>query len=123
MLTFAKSQAAASIASLVDYCVTVFFVEIIGTWYVASNAVGTAAGGLVNFYLNRSWAFPKGIRSRRIQFIRFTIVWVGYLLLTSAGIFLLTHYLHLNYLFSKIVVSLGLAFGYNYPLQKRFVFR
>ena len=123
MITFAKSQASASAASFVDYGITVFFVEILGVWYVLGNAVGTVAGGIINFYLNRNWAFGKGIKSRRIQFMRYAIVWLGYLLLNSLGIFLLTHYLNLNYLFSKIVVSLTLAFGYNYPLQKKFVFR
>ena len=123
MLTFAKSQASASFASFIDYCVTVFFVEIIGTWYVLANAIGTAVGGLINFYLNRNWTFARGIKSRRLQFIRYTIVWIGYLVLASLGVFLFTHYFNLNYIISKIVVSLLLAFGYNYPLQKGFVFR
>lgn len=123
MITFAKSQVSASLSSLVDYCVTVLLVEVLKSWYVTGNAIGIAAGGITNFYLNRNFVFSKGEKTRRTQFMRYSLVWIGYLLLASGGIFLLTHYLGLNHLLSKVVVSLALAFGYNYPLQKRFVFR
>jgi putative flippase GtrA len=98
-------------------------VELLGAWYVAGNAIGMAAGGLTNFYLNRNFVFNDGQKTRSVQLMRYTMVWAGYLSLASGGIFLFTHYFGLNYLISKVVVSLGLAFGYNYPLQKRFVFR
>ncbi len=123
MKTFAKSQVASSLSAFADYCVTVFLVEITGIWYVVGNAIGTAVGGIINFNLNRKWAFSKGLKRRRIQFMRYTLVWTGYMLLTSLGVFMLTHFFNVNYLVSKLIISLGLALGYNYPLQKSFVFK
>ncbi len=61
MITFAKSQLSASIASATDYLLTILFVEVIGAWYVAGNAIGTAVGGFINFNLNRNVGFSEGI--------------------------------------------------------------
>ena len=123
MITFAKAQAASLIASAADYIVTIFLVEVVGFWYLAGSCTGTVVGGIINFAIGRRWVFKKGVKARHIQFMRYALVWGGYLLLTMAGVFVLTHYTNINYLVSKTVVSLLLAFGYNYPLQKKFVFR
>jgi putative flippase GtrA len=123
MYTFAKAQIASFIASLVDYFITIFCVELLGFWYVVASSTGTIIGGVTNFSLGRQWVFRGGLRERNIQLLRYFIVWLGYLLLVTFGVYLLTHFGGLNYIISKITVTLFLAIAYNYPLQKRFVFR
>jgi putative flippase GtrA len=123
MIKFAKAQLASSIASLVDYFITVFLVEAVGFWYLAGSTTGTIIGGITNFSIGRQWVFKGGIKERHIQLFRYAMVWTGYLVLTTFGIYLLTHFGHFNYLISKVIVSLFLAVAYNFPLQKRFVFR
>lgn len=123
MIRFAKAQLASFFASLVDYFITIFCVEILGFWYIAGSCTGTILGGFTNFSIGRNWVFRDGERERHIQLLRYLIVWTGYLLLATAGIYLLTHFGDLNYLISKTLVSLFLAIAYNYPLQKKFVFR
>lgn len=123
MIRFAKAQAASFIASLVDYGITIFCVEYLLFWYVAGSSTGTIIGGITNFSLGRNWVFRGGERERHIQLFRYLLVWTGYLLLMTFGVFLLTHFGHFNYLVSKTTLSLFLAVAYNYPLQKRFVFR
>ncbi|MDQ3276715.1 MAG: GtrA family protein [Bacteroidota bacterium] len=123
MTRFAKAQLASFIASSVDYFVTILCVEFLGFWYVAGSSTGTILGGMTNFSMGRQWVFKGGERERHIQLFRYLLVWTGYLLLTTCGVYLLTHFGHFNYLVSKGSVSLFLAIAYNYPLQKRFVFR
>lgn len=123
MNKFAKAQLASSIASLVDYFVTIFCVELLGFWYLAGTTTGTIIGGITNFSFGRQWVFKGGLNERHIQLFRYALVWTGYLILCTAGVYLLTHFGHLNYLFSKAFISLLLAITYNFPLQKKFVFR
>ncbi|HEX8315944.1 MAG TPA: GtrA family protein [Flavisolibacter sp.] len=123
MYTFAKAQIASFLASVVDYLVTILNVEVLGFWYVIASSTGTIVGGITNFSLGRHWVFRGSERERRIQLLRYFIVWSGYLVLATSGVYLLTHLGGFNYIISKITVTLFLAIAYNYPLQKRFVFR
>ncbi|HEY0039836.1 MAG TPA: GtrA family protein [Flavisolibacter sp.] len=123
MYTFAKAQIASFVASIADYFITILCVELFGFWYVVASSTGTIMGGMTNFSLGRQWVFRGGMRERNIQLFRYFIVWLGYLLLATSGVYLLTHLGGFNYIVSKITVTLFLAIAYNYPLQKRFVFR
>ena len=123
VVTFAKAQIASLLASIIDYWCTVIGVELIGIWYVWASAIGTMIGGITNFSLGRNWVFRRREKARRSQMLKYLIVWTGYLLLTTSGVFLLTHYTRLNYVISKVMVSLVMAVSYNYPLQKKYVFR
>ncbi len=122
MKTFARAQVASFVASMVDYWTTIILVEIVGFWYVWSSAIGTLAGGITNFSMGRVWVFKSLDRHAEVQLFRYLIVWIGYLLLTTSGVYLLTHYTPLGYIVSKVFISLFMAISYNYPLQKRFVF-
>lgn len=123
MIKFAKAQLSSFMASMVDYSLTIFTVEFLHFWYLAGSSIGTIVGGFTNFWLGRSWVFKGGERERHIQLFRYFLVWTGYLLLATSGVYLLTHFGHFNYLVSKVSVTLFLAIAYNYPLQKKFVFR
>ncbi|HYO22539.1 MAG TPA: GtrA family protein [Flavisolibacter sp.] len=123
MYTFAKAQIASFIASVIDYLITILCVELLGFWYVIASSTGTIMGGVTNFSLGRHWVFRGGEQERRIQLFRYFLVWLGYLVLATWGVYLLTHLGGFNYIVSKITVTLFLAIAYNYPLQKRFVFR
>lgn len=123
MLTFAKAQIASFVASMVDYFITIICVEFLSFWYVVGSGTGTIIGGITNFWLGRQWVFRGGEKERRVQLFRYGIVWLGYLILATLGVYLLTHFGGINYILSKITVTLFLAIAYNYPLQKKFVFR
>ena len=123
MITFVKAQAASFIASMADYFITISCVELAGFWYVVGSSIGTIVGGVTNFSLGRHWVFRGGEAERNIQLLRYAVVWMGYLLLTTFGVYLLTHFGGFNYIVSKVMVTLFMAIAYSYPLQKRYVFR
>ena len=121
--TFFKAQASSLTASSVDYAVTTMLKEWIGFGYLLASILGTISGGVVNFWMNRRWAFDAREKKMYFQIVKYVLVWVGNLGLVTLGVFLLTHYGGINYLVSKICVSLFVGFFYNYTLQKRFVFK
>jgi putative flippase GtrA len=123
MITFLKAQASSLIATLVDFLVTILFVEMFGMWDVSASAVGNVCGGVANFLVNRIWVFEATNKKSTPQAVRYFVVWVGNIALNSAGLYLLRHFTGLNYVTSKVLVATVVGFSYNYVLQKKFVFR
>ena len=122
MATFVKAQVASLSASIVDFLTTLVCTKVFGVWYLLGSVLGTTAGGIVNFMMGRNWVFESRERSVHIQALKYIIVWTGNLLLTTAGVFLVTHYLHVDPILSKIIVSCTVGTGYNFLMQKKFVF-
>ena len=56
------------------------------------------------------------------QLWKYALVWAGNLLLNTGGVYVFSCLAGLHYVTSKVVTSLTVAFLYNYPLQKNFVF-
>ena len=80
-------------------------------------------GGIANFLIGRNWVFNSKQGKIKNQAIKYFIVWFGNLVLTTSGVYLVTHYFQLsNYVLPKILVSGVIGVPYNYLMQKKFVF-
>ncbi len=123
MVTFLKANLSSSIASLLDYLITIFLVSFFNIDVVLASAIGTVCGGVVNFIMGRHWVFNSKAHKVHHQASRYALVWVGNLALNTGGMFLFTKVLKVHYVISKAFVSLVVGFCYNYTLQKRFVFK
>lgn len=123
MVTFFKAQAASLAASLTDFLTTIFLVEVLGCWYLSASITGTILGGITHFLISRNWVFDAREKGIPRQVIKYILVWVGNLTLNGLGVFIITHYLNVNYVISKMVVSIIIGITYNYLLQKKFVFK
>ena len=120
---FFSAQAASLVGTLGDYCVTIAAVEAFHLYYLPAVVLGSMAGGGTNFYLSRHYVFGGAAQALSGQAYRYLLVWLGSLLLNSAGIYLLVQGLQEPYLVSKILVNLVVGVGFNYVLQQKFVFR
>jgi len=123
MFTFIKAQAVSLTASCIDFLVTIFVVVFLHGWYVSGTIAGTVSGGITYFLLGRAWAFSATEKKMLPQLTRYLLTWAGYLLLNAVAVYLMTRYGGMNYLASKVCVSIVLADSYNYALQKKFVFK
>jgi putative flippase GtrA len=120
MVTFFKANIASLSASALDYLVT-FLAKLFLSPLDASVA-GTVAGGILNFCMGRTWVFRVEDGDPRGQVVRYLLVWVGNVALTTAGVYLLLGW-GVNVLVAKIIVSVLMGLTYNFFLQKLFVFK
>ena len=118
---YLKAQVAAILGSMADYLTVIIMVEVLKCWYLLANLCGNLVGGTAQFFLGRKWAFqsPGNVY---IQMFRFILIFSGNLVLSAAGIYVLTSLIHISYLISKTAISILLGLTYNYYTQKRFVF-
>ena len=120
---FLKAQAASFAGTVADFSLTVLCVELLHVWYLPATVLGNAAGGITNFWLGRRFVFRATGQPAPAQGLRYLAVWLGSMALNAGGVWLFTQALGVNYLYSKIVVSLAVGLGFNYVLQLYFVFR
>lgn len=125
MMKFFKAQASSLMGTGVDFLIVYLLSERAGAWYFGANVLSTLAGGITNFTINRWWVFKKENERIERQVFRYSLTWVGNMLLNSAGIQIVLHYtgLHHHYMLVKILVALLIGFTYSYAMQKRFVFK
>jgi len=128
MFTFLKAQAASITATVIDFLTTIILVEVFNCWYLLGSIVGTVVGGITHFTLSRNWVFAAKDGKLHWQAIKYILVWIVYLLLTTGGVYVFTTYVFNNYekfgyILSKISVAVILSVCYNYVLHKKFVFK
>ena len=122
MTVFLKANVASLVASLSDYLITILLVQLFHADVVWAGVTGTVCGGIINFIIGRHWVFRVGDQGAGKQARRYFIVWLGNLVLNAAGMYLLTKQAGVHYILAKVVTSLLVAVGWNYPLQKKYVF-
>jgi putative flippase GtrA len=122
MIVFLKANLASLIASFLDYLITILAVQIFGMNVVLSSFLGNVFGGILNFMLGRNWVFKAKDSGRMNQAEKYLVVWGGNLLLNSCGMYLFEK-IGLYYVVAKTITSLAVSFAYNYPMQKRYVFK
>ncbi len=123
MLTFLKAQTASIIATTVDFSITIILVEIFGFEKVIASVCGTIAGAITHFLISRHWVFEATDGRMRSQALKYFLVWIVYLLITTSGFYFMNSYLKVNYIISKVFVAVIMSVSYNYFLHKKFVFK
>ena len=123
MHPFIKTQAALIAGSLADFLLTFLLVEVFSCWYITGNVAGNIAGATSQFILSRNWVFKKSAKQKvPTQLIKFVLMWLGNIVLSALGVYLLTRYMHVYYLLSKLIISILLGVSYTYLLSGNFVF-
>ena len=122
MRAFLKSNMASLIASLFDYCITIAAVTFFEMPALTASVTGIICGAVLNFLMGRYWVFMQKGDSSYSQVLRYFQVWCGNLVLNTAGMYGLIRF-GVNYIIAKIIISVLVAVSYNYPLQKKYVFK
>jgi putative flippase GtrA len=121
--TFSRSVLTSLFTTALDFATLTGLVELLGVDYVLATWIGTVVGSLSNFTINRVWAFDVRDRPHGRQFFRFLLVQAGASLLHTLGVWIFTRFLGLPYQASKLVISVLVYLGWNYPMNRWFVFR
>ena len=123
---FLKAQVSAFSGGLTDYGLMILFTEMLGIHFTISILLSGTIGGMVNFTLNRFWAFKERSRyatSPGQQFVRFFTVVLCSISLKSAGTYLLHLAFSLDYRLGRLLTDSLVSYGFNYPMMKLWVFK
>jgi len=125
LLVFFRAQFSAYLGGMVDYLTMIICTEWLHIHYTISIAIGGIVGAIVNFTMNRNWTFQANAQgdSALLQLFKFGFMVGGSILLKSAGTYLLTGGTHLDYKISRIMIDILVSLGFNYTLQRYWVFR
>lgn len=122
---FLKAQLSAFSGGVTDYGMMILLTEKLGIHFTVSILLSGTLGGIVNFCINRYWAFKNKSSyktSTRIQIFRFFSVVVGSITLKSSGTYLLHQTINLDYRIGRLLIDSLVSYGFNYPLMKLWVF-
>lgn len=120
--TFVKAQVSSGISTFIDFAITLLLKEGGGLGYLFSSATGSVMGGVVNFSLGSRWVFKPERGDHGERLLRYFLVWQGSILMNIGGVFLLTGFGQVNYLYAKVISALLVGVLFNYFLQRSFVF-
>jgi putative flippase GtrA len=122
LTAFQRSLLTSLFTTALDFGTLVGLTEIAGIDYVVSTWIGTVVGSLSNFAINKRWAFSARAAPMGPALWRFALVQLAASGLHTAGVWALTRFGGLVYLVSKLVVAAVVYLGWNYPLNRWFVF-
>ncbi len=120
---FGKAQASAFVGGMFDYAIMIALTELGHLHYTRSIIISGMFGAVINYSLNRYWTFNKRDESKRRQLRRFVFVVLGSIALKSSGTYLLTELLGLDYKISRLCIDAVVSLGFNFTLQKYWVFK
>ncbi len=123
MKQFIKANIASLISSFCDFLITIVITEVFHYNPFWASIMGTVSGGIINFIIGRYWVFEVHHLNIYHQSRRYFTIWAGNLFLNALGMYILLKLVGLNYILAKVIISVIVAVGYNYPLQKKYVFK
>ncbi|QNL49069.1 GtrA family protein [Olivibacter sp. SDN3] len=125
--TFIKAQLSAFIGGIVDYLIMIGSTEYLQIHYTVSILLGGIVGALANFTINRNWTFEgttdAASTKMGFQLLKFAIIVGVSILLKAMGTYLVTEGGRIDYRISRVMVDLMVSLGFNYTLQKYWVFK
>lgn len=123
IFTFVKAQGSAGLATLCDYAARVFLDKIVDISYVSATFFGAIVGGIVNCIINYRFVFGDSDQRKRDVAWRYFIIWCGSILLNTAGTAFFKEVVGLKAYFAMMLTSALVAVGWNYTMQRLFVFK
>lgn len=121
--SFLKFQAAAIIATAVDFGVYFLLKYGINKWYLLATFIGAISGAITNFIILRYWVSKSKHKNITHQAGKYIVVSGGSLILNVSLVYIFTEFFHSPSDISKIIAAILVAVSYNFILQKYFVFK
>lgn len=121
--TLGRHQIGAAIASCVDFGTMILCVEKLSVSPVAATAVGATLGAITNFCLGRMWIFRRKSGHPAGQAARYALASAAGAGWNALGEHLAHDLAHMQYVLARILVAIVVSVFWNFPVQRRFVFR
>ena len=121
--TLGRHQLGAVAATAVDFAVMIALVEGIHVSPVTGTVVGAAVGAVTNFFLGRAWVFRRHSGHWAAQGARYAAVAGASAGWNALGEHLVHDVAGIQYILARVFVSIAVSLLWNFPMQRRFVFR
>jgi putative flippase GtrA len=109
-------------ATIVDYLTMILLVSFAGMRPVPATAIAASAGAVTSFTFSRYFTYHATHIAAGHQMWRFVLVSGSSLGLNTLGEYLLHDRVGLQYILARVITSLTVSCGWNYPMLKFFVF-
>lgn len=120
--TLGKYSFFSVIATIIDIISLYILTEFIGVFYLISVKISYFFGMMVAFFGNKKYTFKKTNKKSYHQFIDFLVISIIDLCLHVIFVKLLTEYLGMWYIFSKIITVIIIFIG-KYFMHKKIAFK
>ncbi len=118
-----RHQLASIVSTAVDFGVMVLVVEVLKRSPVFGTLVGATCGAVTNFQLGRHWTFEARHEGAAPQALRYAGVSGASAAWNALGEYVAHNLLGVPYLLARAIVAVAVSFGWNFPMQRYFVFR
>jgi putative flippase GtrA len=121
--TLGRHQVGAAVATAIDFATMIFCVERLGLSPTAATAIAAALGAITNFTLGRAWIFRRHTGHWAWQATRYAVVSAASAGWNTLGEHLVHDVAHVQYVAARAIVSVLVSLLWNFPMQRRWVFR
>ncbi len=119
---FSRYTLVGGLAFIVDFGLLYILTEWGGLHYLLSATIAFTVGLIVNYALSILWVFAyRSCKDNRLEFVLFSIVGVGGIVLTDVSMAVLTPLLYGNYLLAKGITAI-LVLLWNFFLRRQLLF-
>ena len=136
VVTFIRSSMSSQVCAWLDFIVSFIMFAWVGFKPVYSTAIGALSGGIANCIVNYKFTYRSIDCPWKAVIIKFTMVWLGSMLLNSFGTealyWVLSRWHFLDRLgfkpdgyftLARLVVSGIVSIAWNFQMQRFFVYR
>lgn len=134
--TFMRSTVSSQICSWTDMLLSFVLYSWLNLLPWLATALGSIAGGVLNCIIGYRFTFHAEGVSKRAVIVKYSIVWIGSLILNSWGtnalFYLLQRWTWLDsigfkpdgyFAAARLIISLVVSLAWNFLLQRKFVYR
>jgi putative flippase GtrA len=118
---FVKYVITGLVSFAVELSLVYLFTDVLKIWYIYSNSIALFLVFIINFSLNRFWAF-RSKQPFMKQLITSGMLFALNLVVGNAVMFFFTETVHLYYLFSKVIAT-GMSVTWNFFLYKYYIYK
>ncbi|MCF0199022.1 MAG: GtrA family protein [Bacteroidaceae bacterium] len=109
-------------AFLIDFALLYVLTEYVHCYYIVSATISFLAGLLANYLLSKVWVFTQSqCKNAKIEFLLFAVIGLVGLLLNDLLIWLLSNFIGLWYMLSKIIATV-ITYLWNFFARKYLLF-
>lgn len=134
--TFIRSTVSSQICSWTDMILSFVLYAWVNLYPWLATALGAVAGGILNCIIGYRFTFHAEGVSKKAVIVKFSMIWLGSVILNSVGTELLFRVLRSwswlesigfkpdgFFAAARLIVSLIVSLAWNFLLQRKFVYR